>query len=101
MDLSNEELSYIEEVARIRLDPDSRNRLRSQLAAIIEFVDRLQRVDTTGYENDMAGKDSGAGMRSDEFVASVDRDTILRQAPDSDKGMFRVPPVFGKDERFE
>ena len=35
-------------------------------------------------------------FRADEVTAPLDRDEVLSQAPDTENGYFRVPPILGE-----
>ncbi len=99
MSLSEKELEHLEDLARIRLKQDLREKFRFQLDSIIGFVAELQKVDVSGYENAV---EQGSGMnrlRGDKPEESLKRKTILEEAPESNSGFFSVPPVIESDDQ--
>ncbi|UCF04404.1 MAG: Asp-tRNA(Asn)/Glu-tRNA(Gln) amidotransferase subunit GatC [bacterium] len=97
MDLEGSELEHIERLARVRVSEESRERLRVQLSRIIGFVRRLQEVDTSGYSPRLYVLEVAQNLREDEVGDCLERDEALAGSPDSDKGLFRVPPVIETD----
>ena len=96
MKLTEDELRHIERLAHVSLSGESRERLKAQLADIIAFVRKLKEADTTGYARSPAA--SEPRLRNDEPEASLQRDEVLAEAPASERGFFRVPPVFETEE---
>ncbi len=97
MKLSDEELKNIEKLASVKLEGEARERLKSQLSGIIDFVKKLEKIDTSGYSPRAYVGDFQPVLREDEVKESLDRGGVLEQAPDSEKGMFRVPPVIDRE----
>ncbi len=93
MALSDEELEHLEKLARVKLSPESRERFREQLERIIDFVRRLQEVDTTTYAAKEYIADLKPYMRDDEAGSCLSRDVVLEEAPEREDGFFSVPPV--------
>lgn len=93
MTLSDEELGHIERLARVKLSDESRERFREQLERIIGFVRQLQNIDTTKYTAREYTGDVKSYLRDDTAGPCLSRDDVLEEAPDSENGFFRVPPV--------
>ncbi|MGM0483486.1 MAG: Asp-tRNA(Asn)/Glu-tRNA(Gln) amidotransferase subunit GatC, partial [Candidatus Krumholzibacteriota bacterium] len=96
MTLSDEEIKHIEELAKIRLDPEARDRLRAQLSDIIDFVKMLQKTDTSGYPGAPYLERFIADLRGGASGGELDHEEVMKQAPGRDGGFFRVPPVIEK-----
>lgn len=97
MSLSDEETKHIEELAKIRLDPEARDRLRAQLSDIIDFVRTLQKTDTSGYPGTPYLERFSAKLRGSTPGGELDHEEVMEQAPDRNGGFFRVPPVIEKE----
>ncbi len=93
MSLSEKELEHLEELSRIRLDKEFREKFRFQLNAVIRFVEEMKKVDISGYEGAAEAECCDSRLRSDEPEDSLDRTTVLSEAPESDGVFFNVPPV--------
>jgi len=98
MELSDQELEHLERLARVKLSGEARERLRAQLARIIELVQKLQTVDTAGLEPRAYVGEFKPELRADEVKACLPRDEILAVSPDAKYGFYAVPPVIEADE---
>jgi aspartyl-tRNA(Asn)/glutamyl-tRNA(Gln) amidotransferase subunit C len=97
--LSESELEHLERLARVKLSAESRDKLREQLARIIEFVKQLQMIDTTGFEQQRsAGGAFEPTLREDETKPCLPREEVLAASPARQSGFFEVPPVIEADE---
>lgn len=93
MEFTEDELRHLEQLARVKPRGASRERLRGQLARIIDFVRRLQEVDTSGYEHLAPVDGGGPNTREDIPQSCLPTEEVLAEAPESEGGMFKVPPV--------
>ncbi len=93
MDFTESELRHLEQLSRVKLSGDSREKLREQLARIIDFVRRLQKVDTSGYVRRAPVEGREPNMREDVAQSCLSTAEVLAEAPVSERGMFKVPPV--------
>jgi aspartyl-tRNA(Asn)/glutamyl-tRNA(Gln) amidotransferase subunit C len=91
--LSLEEVDHVAMLARLGLDPSERERMRDQLSSILEHIDLLQSVDTSAISPTAQVITLQNRMRADEVQESLDRDAVLRNAPDNEDGMFKVRAV--------
>ena len=68
------------------------------LNAILDYVAELNELDTTGVEplaqvTELVGAAGATALRLDTTVPSLDRATVLKQAPQTDQVFFQVPKV--------
>ena len=98
MSLTDRELEHLERLARVKLSAGSREKLRGQLARIIEFVKQLETIDTAGLELLARAADLKPALRGDETQPCLPRDEVLGASPENRKGYFAVPPVIEADE---
>ncbi len=98
MSLTDRELEHLERLARVKLSGEAREKLRGQLARIIEFVKQLQTIDTAGYEPRAAAGGFEQALRTDETKPCLPREEVLGAAPQRKKEFFGVPPVIEADE---
>jgi len=94
MALTLEEVRHIAQLARLRLTPEEESRYREQLSSILDYAARLARVDTTSIPPTATVLPLTARLRPDEPRPGTPRDCILANAPATEEGMFRIPPVF-------
>jgi len=82
------------ELARIELDEDSKRRLRSDMARIVAYVDKLAELDVEGVEPTSHAIPLFDVIRDDDAVPSLERDAALSNAPATVDGeLVKVPPV--------
>jgi aspartyl-tRNA(Asn)/glutamyl-tRNA(Gln) amidotransferase subunit C len=93
MKLSLDEVEHIAELARLRLSEDEKARYREQLSEILDYAARLQAVDTSGISPTSSVLPARNALRKDEPRPGLSLEEVLRNAPETEKGQFRVPPV--------
>lgn len=93
MDISNEDILRLATLARLKLEDAEVESLRGDLAAMLEYVDRLSTVDVEGVEPTTHAVPLTMRLRPDERRPPLPRDEALDNAPDAEDGMFRVPRV--------
>ena len=95
MKVSEKDVLYVAELANLELTPEERERMVRDLNSILEYVDRLNQLDTTGVPPmaQVLGKYEKPAMRSDEPGPCLDRQQVLQAAPESDGVFFKVPKV--------
>ena len=87
------EVEHVARLARLALDADEKERMRSQLDAILGYVEQLRRVDTDGVEPTAHVLPLVNVLREDEVRPSYPVETMLANAPDVQDGQFRVPRI--------
>ena len=94
MPLSQEEVQKVARLARIRLNPEEQERMRSQLSNILDYIALLQEVDVSGVAPTAQVTDLTSVLRPDKLRPSLPPERVLANAPDQRDGMFRVKAVF-------
>lgn len=99
MPITKNEVEKIAHLANLELNPEETQSLSVQLAAIVEYIDQLNELDTSALK---PWQQKSAGDLADSYVAredvvepSLGTDKALEQAPDRDEGHFLVPRVIG------
>ena len=92
--LSKEELANIATLARLGLSDDELNRLGGQVGSILEFVEQLQKIDTSGVKQTSQVTGLVDVWREDEVVrCELSREELLKNAPATEKGYIKVKRV--------
>jgi len=87
------EVEHVARLARLDLTPEEKERMRSQLDAILGYVEQLRRVDTAGVEPTAHVLPLANVMRDDEVRRSYPVEAMLANAPEPQDGQFRVPRI--------
>ena len=93
MTLSLKEVEYIAELAKLALTDEEKARFRDQLAAILDYAARLQKIDTDDIPPTASVLPVDTVLRDDAVKPSVPTAEILRNAAGQEAEMFRVREV--------
>jgi len=109
MKVTDKDVSYVAELANLELTEDERKRMLRDLNSILEYIDRLNELDTSnvppmaqvsdryGVDQSKQGSDRFAYARREDVLEglrkSLPHDEALANAPDADENFFRVPKV--------
>lgn len=93
MQLDKQLISRLEKLARLQLGETERDKLTGDLQRILNMVDKLRELDTTGVEPLVYVNDRVRPLRSDEVGHQVSPEEALQNAPKQDGRFFRVPKV--------
>jgi aspartyl-tRNA(Asn)/glutamyl-tRNA(Gln) amidotransferase subunit C len=93
MTLTLAEVEHIAELARLQLTDEEKILYREQLSAILDYAARLQALDTSGISPTSSVLPARSVLRPDEPRPGLDLADLMRNAPDTEAGQFRVPPV--------
>ena len=103
MKVTDKDVLYVADLANLELTTDERARMVRDLNNILNYVDRLNELDTTNVPAmaQVAGSRGEAmgGGRDDILEGlrkSLPRDEALANAPDTDATFFKVPKVIEK-----
>jgi len=95
--ITDKDVSYVADLANLELSAQERERMLRDLNSILDYIDRLNKLDTTNVPP-MAQTplNTADAMREDALRPSLPRELALGNAPDSDGQFFRVPKVIEK-----
>ena len=109
MKVTDKDVAYVAELANLELKPDERARMLRDLNSILEYVDRLNELNTENIEpmaqvSDRYGVDvSRQGSERFAYAAredvkeglrtSLPHEEALKNAPETDGTFFEVPKV--------
>lgn len=91
MSISREEVRKVARLARLSLDDASLERLSHDVSRILDYVVRLEELDTTGVPPTTQVSAPRAPLRPDEIRSGVSKTEALREAPRADERGFLVP----------
>lgn len=91
--LTLEDVHHIAQLAYIKLSDEESEKMRAQLTDILGHFQSLAAVETEGVEPTGHTTDAHTVMRQDEPHPPLDREAVLRNAPDRDGEFVRVRPV--------
>jgi aspartyl-tRNA(Asn)/glutamyl-tRNA(Gln) amidotransferase subunit C len=109
MKVTEKDVAYVADLANLELSEDERTRMLRDLNSILDYIERLNELDTSKVEpmaqvSDRYGVDESK-QGSERFAyasredipeglrKSLSQETALENAPDADGTFFRVPKV--------
>jgi aspartyl-tRNA(Asn)/glutamyl-tRNA(Gln) amidotransferase subunit C len=95
MTITKEDIIYVANLARLEVDDKDTETFAGQLGDVLTYVNTLNRVDTEGVPPTSHAISLTNAFREDEETGHLDRDTALRNAPETEDGSFLVPKVVG------
>jgi len=93
MSIDRETVQKIAYLARIRVADDQLDSLAGEISGIMDWIEQLSELDTTGVEPMASVAEMTLPMRKDAVTDGNCRDSVLKNAPDSEDGFFAVPKV--------
>lgn len=96
MKITDDLLDKIAYLARLEIKTEEREKLKMDMNAILEWVDKLKEVDTEGVEPLVYMLNEIDNVREDKVDNQLSQSEALENAPDTDGTFFRVPKVIDK-----
>ena len=96
MKIGTKEVEYVGKLAQLAITEDEKNLFIGQLNSILEFVEQLNRLDTSKVEptaHAVESADGSLNMRPDEPVPTFSQEQSLANGPETGSGHFKVPKV--------
>ena len=89
--IDREQVLHVAALSRLRLESDEVDAMAGELSSILGHIEAISSLDLSGVEPTARIIDPGNALRPDVPQKSLDRDTILAQAPAVQDGGFLVP----------
>jgi aspartyl-tRNA(Asn)/glutamyl-tRNA(Gln) amidotransferase subunit C len=93
MSISKNEVKYIASLARLKFSDSELESYTKELNSIIEYMDKLNELDTENVSPLSHPIESINVFRDDEIKKSISSDEALKNAPDKNESFFKVPKV--------
>lgn len=96
MEVSDELVDKLANLARLTFEPAEKAEIKKDLQKMVSFIEKLNELDTTGVEPLLFMTDEANVLREDEVKGSITRHEGLLNAPLKDEQFFKVPKVIRK-----
>ena len=93
MKIDRELLDKIAHLARLEFDEKDAEKMMQDMNNIVNWVEKLNEVDTEGVEPLTTMSHEINVLREDEVKEHLPHDQALKNAPKKDEDFFRVPKV--------
>ncbi|MBP1757031.1 MAG: Aspartyl-tRNA(Asn) amidotransferase subunit - Glutamyl-tRNA(Gln) amidotransferase subunit [Firmicutes bacterium] len=91
MKITEETISYVAALAKLRVSEDEKEQVAKDLDHILEYIETMNKLDTEGVEPMSHVLPVKNVFREDEVVNENQREELLKNAPKRIEGSFAVP----------
>ena len=96
MEVNDQLVDKLANLSRLQFDATEKAAIKADLQSMIQFIDKLNELDTTGVEPLLHMSDNVNVLRTDEVQGSISREKALSNAPVHGEQFFKVPKVIQK-----
>lgn len=93
MKISREEVEHVAVLARLRLSGKEIEQFTGQMNDILTYMEKLNELNTADLEPTSHVIEVGNVVREDSVRESLPVEDVLTNAPDSERGFFKVPRI--------
>ena len=93
MEFDKNSLLKLGKLSKIKIDDEKLSSLSKDLGSILNFIDRLQSIDTEEVDPTSNSLDQSLVMRDDIAIDKNSANEILENAPEKELDFFSVPKV--------
>ncbi|MBM7707898.1 Asp-tRNA(Asn)/Glu-tRNA(Gln) amidotransferase subunit GatC [Enterococcus lemanii] len=98
MAITENEVKHVANLAKLSFNEDELQEFTTQLGKIIEMVETLEEVDTTGVPFTSNVVETINVMREDVAQPGWDRAELMKNVPESEDGFIKVPAIMDDGE---
>lgn len=96
MEINDELIDHISYLAKLSFEGEEREEIKTDMSNIINFMGKLNEVDTEGVEPLIFMSEEVNVLREDTPQQTITHEEALKNAPKKDSDYFRIPKVLDK-----
>ena len=93
MKINKEVVEHVASLARLEFEDEEKEMYIKQLNSILTYMEKLNELDSTDVPPTSHAISLTNVFREDVVIESLERDKSLDNAPESDRGYFKVPKI--------
>ncbi len=93
MQINDEIIDKLSNLAKLEFNDSEKQEIKADLSRILDFVEKLQQVNTDGVEPLIYMNEDVNVLRTDEAKITISKEEALKNAPLKDSDYFKVPTV--------
>ncbi|EJG63460.1 TPA: Asp-tRNA(Asn)/Glu-tRNA(Gln) amidotransferase subunit GatC [Streptococcus pneumoniae] len=93
MKITQEEVTHVANLSKLRFSEKETAAFATTLSKIVDMVELLGEVDTTGVAPTTTMADRKAVLRPDVAEEGTDRDRLFKNVPEKDNYYIKVPAI--------
>lgn len=98
MKIDNSTVDKLADLAKLEFDAESKKEIVKDLSRVLDFVGKLNELDTENVEPLVYMTDETNVLRKDEVVQEITQQDALRNAPKKDSDYIIVPKVLQSNQ---
>jgi len=91
--IAKDTVDHVANLARLNLSEEDKTEMTEKLNSILDYMEKLNELDTTGVEPTAHVIPIKNVFREDKVRESLSLEETLKNAPDRDGNFFRVPRI--------
>lgn len=92
--ITDETIDYVGILAKLELFDEEKEKAKKDMGEILDYIDKLNELDTSGVEPMSHVFPVNNVFREDEVTNGDDRENMLKNAPDRNEEAYIVPKTF-------
>ena len=92
--ISDETIDYVGILAKLELSPEEKEQAKTDMGRMLDYIDKLNELDTTGVEPMSHVFPVQNVFREDVVTNDDESEKMLKNAPGEKDNMFMVPRTF-------
>lgn len=93
MKITQEEVTHVANLSKLRFSEEETAAFATTLSKIVDMVELLGEVDTTGVTATTTMADRKTVLRADVAEEGTDRDRLFKNVPEKDNYYIKVPAI--------
>jgi len=93
MQVSREEILHIAELANLKINDNEVDEYLLNLQDILNYANIVNKISVEGLTQTIGVNENYNVFRKDEIKDFGNRDALLQNAPEQERGMFKIPKV--------
>ncbi|MGO3732646.1 MAG: Asp-tRNA(Asn)/Glu-tRNA(Gln) amidotransferase subunit GatC [Vagococcus sp.] len=98
MSISKEEVKRVANLSKLSFSDDELDMFTTQMGQIINMMEELENVDTEGVAFTSNVSSEINVLREDVVIKGEDRELLLKNVPETEKGFIKVPAIIDNGE---
>lgn len=96
MEVTDELVDKLAQLAKLEFKGEKKEQIKGDFQKMLNFVDKLNELDTEGVEPLIHMSDTVNEFRADALEETIGHEEALKNAPEKDSDYFKVPKVLKK-----
>ena len=93
MKITQEEVTHVAHLSKLAFSPEETAEFATTLSKIVDMVELLNEVDTTGVAFTSNVAENVNYMREDVAVAGWNQEELFQNVPEKERGYIKVPAI--------